>query len=469
MMDNNTLPPAMRRQSDISYGQHDTIGMPWFEDGTIIIHAQSTRFKVYRGMLADKSAVFADMLSRPTPSSAETDDLFTECPIIRLSDSAEDWEHMLDAVFNRRYTFTADGTPLPCTIVCSLLRLAHKYQFAEILEEIMERLSHSFPSTLEDWDAADRTWLIATNPASRADECALLAIARDLGLHPILPALLYQCVATGDCPIEPLLQSERLGHANAHACILGYRRIVALQARTTLVWATNDAIYIGCSAWPSCFSARQKIPRPALCGGMPLVHLLETWNDQWAGDMCRACKEIAKVAHESGRREGWRQLPHLFGLPPWEELLVNGKYIRIHRLESRTDIIRTLQAVTHLLASALTYMPPTPSMDILSRLPLPGLTARSSNTDKANFAMACHEMSVSIYYLGQSRDALQMMQKAVKIRRELVASDPAVYSVALAQSLGNMSNYLSDLGRHEEARKVMQEADEVYDSRPSKP
>ena len=79
--------------------------MPWFEDGTIIIHAQSTRFKVYRGMLADKSAVFADMLSLPEPSIAETDDLFYECPVVRLSDSAEDWEHMLEAVFNRKSVY----------------------------------------------------------------------------------------------------------------------------------------------------------------------------------------------------------------------------------------------------------------------------------------------------------------------------------------------------------------------------
>ncbi|KAF7979806.1 hypothetical protein HWV62_40866 [Athelia sp. TMB] len=112
-------------------------GTPWFEDGTIIIHAQSTRFKVYRGMLAEKSAIFADMLSLPRPASSSTtedDDFDDGCPVVRLSDTAEDWGCMLDNLFNRRHEFT----PLSFPVTLSLLRLGHKYQFADILGEILE-------------------------------------------------------------------------------------------------------------------------------------------------------------------------------------------------------------------------------------------------------------------------------------------------------------------------------------------
>ena len=204
------------------------------------------------------------------------------------------------------------------------MRLSHAYQFVDILDEITTRLTRTFPSTLEDWDDEDdRTRFIVTNPASRADEFALLPLARDLGLRAILPALLYQCVATTDCPLEPLLHGEPLARADTDTCILGYRRIVELQARTR-AWVTSDTIYVDCPAWPNCAS-RQKIPRPALCGGMPLVHLLRAWDGQWAGEMCYTCASAARMAHEAGRREAWRQLPALFGLPPWEELLANGE------------------------------------------------------------------------------------------------------------------------------------------------
>ncbi|KAF7979803.1 hypothetical protein HWV62_40860 [Athelia sp. TMB] len=335
----HTPPTTKRRRAHSSPDRLDAMaqrGTPWFEDGTIIIHAQSTAFKVYRGMLAAKSVIFADMLSlpKPEPSSIKCEDLYVnECPVVRLSDSGEDWGYILDAVFNRRYTFTSDGTPLSCAITCSLLRLAHKYQFVDLLEDIMERLTRTFPSTLEGWDAANRRSFIKMDPESSADEYDLLSLAHSLGVHSILPALLYQCVNIGDCPLEPLLLGEKrknerlveLDRADMKACIFGYRRIVELQADTTLAWISNDALYVGCFCWPNCFFSRQKVPLPAFCRGMPLVHLLDAWEDRWVSDMCRACAAAAKAAHEAGRREGWRQLPLLFGLPPWEALLANGE------------------------------------------------------------------------------------------------------------------------------------------------
>lgn len=109
-MDNATT-NAKRKLAEEHPDQPDATilkGTPWFEDGTIIIHAQSTRFKVYRGMLAEKSAIFADMLSLPRPASSSTtedDDFDDGCPVVRLSDTAEDWGCMLDNLFNRRSVY----------------------------------------------------------------------------------------------------------------------------------------------------------------------------------------------------------------------------------------------------------------------------------------------------------------------------------------------------------------------------
>ncbi|KAF7979811.1 hypothetical protein HWV62_40876 [Athelia sp. TMB] len=119
--------------------------MPWFDDGTMILHAQSTRFKVCLELLAQKSAFFADKLAllEPGPSGITNDNRFVQgCPVVHLPDKAEDWGYMLDALINRK-------TPLPFAIACSPLRLACVYEFVDLLEEIMERLTHTFPSTIE--------------------------------------------------------------------------------------------------------------------------------------------------------------------------------------------------------------------------------------------------------------------------------------------------------------------------------
>lgn len=165
-----------------------------------------------------------------------------------------------------------------------------------------------------------------------ADEYELLSLARNLGLRSIQPALFYQCINTTDCPLQRLLQGEKPGEGplfrlnieDAHRCILGYRNVVALQEKTTLSWVTNDTFYGGCSAWPNCSFCRRAFPLPRRVGGMPLIHLLKKWDDHWEGYMCRNCTLAAQAVHDAGRREGWRRLPSLFGLPPWEELLANG-------------------------------------------------------------------------------------------------------------------------------------------------
>lgn len=44
-------PSAMQPSNDV-----------WFDDGNVILQAESTLFKVYRGILAQNSSVFHDMV-----------------------------------------------------------------------------------------------------------------------------------------------------------------------------------------------------------------------------------------------------------------------------------------------------------------------------------------------------------------------------------------------------------------------
>ena len=68
-----------------------------FEDGNLAVVAGTTAFRVHRGVLSRKSALFKDLLSLPQPDSEEQ---WQGLPVVRLLDSAEDITMLLDAIYN---------------------------------------------------------------------------------------------------------------------------------------------------------------------------------------------------------------------------------------------------------------------------------------------------------------------------------------------------------------------------------
>ena len=74
--------------------KHDTL---WFEDGNIVIVTGNVGFRVYRGVLARKSAVFRDLFNLPQPPDSE---VFEECPVVRLHDPAADMARFLGVLYD---------------------------------------------------------------------------------------------------------------------------------------------------------------------------------------------------------------------------------------------------------------------------------------------------------------------------------------------------------------------------------
>jgi hypothetical protein len=69
--------------------------VPWFEDGNIILETEQTQFRVYRGILSRYSVVFKDMFDLSGPDG-EGD--VEGCPVVHLSDNAEELQHVLNAL-----------------------------------------------------------------------------------------------------------------------------------------------------------------------------------------------------------------------------------------------------------------------------------------------------------------------------------------------------------------------------------
>ncbi len=92
---------AKKARSDATQLVRD--GEFWYEDGTIILVARTVQFRVYKGVLADLSSVFADMFSLPQPTSSLLAGP-ADCPFVHLEDSPEDLRHILRALFPKKTT-----------------------------------------------------------------------------------------------------------------------------------------------------------------------------------------------------------------------------------------------------------------------------------------------------------------------------------------------------------------------------
>lgn len=74
----------------------------WYKDGSIVIEAETTQFRVYQGVLAAQSDVFADMFSIPQPPTEQRGELVEGCPVVKVQDTAIDWTYVLEALIARR-------------------------------------------------------------------------------------------------------------------------------------------------------------------------------------------------------------------------------------------------------------------------------------------------------------------------------------------------------------------------------
>lgn len=71
----------------------------WYPDGSVVLVAGTTAFRVYQGILTAESTIFSDLFSIPQPEAAEG---IVECPTVEVSDSVEDLRTLLRFLLNRR-------------------------------------------------------------------------------------------------------------------------------------------------------------------------------------------------------------------------------------------------------------------------------------------------------------------------------------------------------------------------------
>ena len=68
----------------------------WLKDGNVILQVESSQFRVHKSVLAMHSNIFKDLFDVPQP---EGELLIEGCPVVHLSDSAQDMENILSLLY----------------------------------------------------------------------------------------------------------------------------------------------------------------------------------------------------------------------------------------------------------------------------------------------------------------------------------------------------------------------------------
>lgn len=319
----------------------------WFREGTVVLQAGNTQFRVYRDVLSLHSKIFKGMFS-VSQCSLQDEALVEGCPLVRLCDSESDMEDMLRELYSYRSvqlhhtaplsgrnithacpTFTRPHTPDQrprLSYLAAMLRLGKKYFIDDMQFAAANQLRRCFPTTLRAFDESPPVGQVYAGSAIDS-MVQLLNVAQDTGLWSIMPAALYM----SDLTVEEVFEgvdlddgSTLLLHPDLQKRLLvGRDRLRSKQADGIYSWTRTNVA--GCQDQAKCGSAKQARLLKLTNISLEDAAYFMPWNARWGEGLCSTCIEDAMVTSEVSREGLWEELPSIWGLPPWNQLRANDR------------------------------------------------------------------------------------------------------------------------------------------------
>ncbi|KAJ7772110.1 hypothetical protein DFH07DRAFT_734473 [Mycena maculata] len=295
----------------------------WYDDGSVVLQAENTQFRLHWGVLAQHSSFFRDIKGLPQPPDQPT---VEGCPVVELQDATGDVEYLLKALYSP--TFLAESA-LPFWAVAALIRLGRKYDFREVLDKTVERVTFENPATLEQYDACrSREGVYATrrivpHPGILYD---MLTMARENNLLSVLPCAYLRATMTGSEAVwfHGIPRGDGttalLEPIDLQKCVSGRHNLLQHQWNhgNTLEWLKTSQ-YDDCTNPQWCGTWRHgRLGEIATAGLLGAFWLPSLWAN--AVGLCERCRHRAQESMASGRKKMWDELPSFFTLPAWSEL-----------------------------------------------------------------------------------------------------------------------------------------------------
>ncbi|KAJ7251578.1 hypothetical protein C8J57DRAFT_1474444 [Mycena rebaudengoi] len=275
----------------------------WFKDGTLVLAAENSLFRVYAGLLAKRSPVFHDMLQIPQPEDTE---IIDGCPVVRLADDERDLRYFLNALFDYEF-FGAFPATTTFDIVAGVIRLSTKYDVATLLS----RLALGSPS----WEIPDHEWI------------RVVLFAREMSIEWILPIAFYRVAEK--CTPAQLLHGIIVD--GVYFKLTPQDTLALIEYSLTIGRAAYAEVAQFLVLYGTCYQGKDKerclryrleacetVERRRADNIFPLN--LWTTEDLESLGVCYGCKSAMRVAWQGGLDAFWAGLPHRFGLSGWEAL-----------------------------------------------------------------------------------------------------------------------------------------------------
>ncbi|OJT05560.1 hypothetical protein TRAPUB_3609 [Trametes pubescens] len=317
----------------------------WYPDGSIILVAGDVEFRVFKGILAKHSPVFRDMFSLPQPSDPTSSASSAQdvCPVVHLSDSAEDLRHVLRAYMptgGPRYLSVACMVSAELTIAHSVffskepvgysydaisaaVRLGHKYQMSDLLDNALDYLKAYYPIDFDKWYAYKQ---YGPPSFTMAHHIGLVNLARLVDDAELLLMALLVCCTIDDTDIIHGFEREdgsreQLTLGDIGLCYVARSRLTAASVQIMLrvcrpevsaACQTERACSLG---FESVLIALEAIDDPSVITNPDPGFDAVGFDDAFrAAGVCAQCKEMVKERNLRERKAAWKKLPEIFGI-----------------------------------------------------------------------------------------------------------------------------------------------------------
>nr|GAT56153.1 predicted protein [Mycena chlorophos] len=317
-------PPAKRARVDDDAPSTPTRSDIWHYDGSVVLQAANTQFRVHWSVLTMHSSVFKDMYSVPQPDVAGP--TVENCPVVELHDDPQDLEYVLKALYDP--TLLSQQT-VSFDIVSALVRLGRKYDFKNLRKAGTERLLFENPSTLDDFDALQKRGgnprRVEYRKGYRFDVVNLL---QDADILSGLPHAYFEVVGTFK---RTGVNQERrpdgtyatLTPTDVSRVVLATQKLHNAQFRPGYALSgLHESPTDQCSSVQSCTEVRFCFLQQLVIGDTlfldPFTFPEEL--DALSRSFCAGCVKNIIEKVKAGRQRAWDELPSFFSLPSWDEL-----------------------------------------------------------------------------------------------------------------------------------------------------
>ncbi|KAJ7668687.1 hypothetical protein DFH06DRAFT_205875 [Mycena polygramma] len=300
----------------------------WYKDGSVVLQAQDTQFRVHWGVLAQASAFFHDLSGLPQPTDQPNVD---GCPVIEISDLVADVECLLTGLYNPGL-FNQKALPFP--YIASFVRLGRKYDFKDLFDIAVERLAFENPTTLEEYTALGT--VLSTAAGKRVSHSTtrivnyrgihydMLELARENDLLALLPCAYFRVARLSlESIFEEIQRPDgttcALSSMDRAICTRGHERLQHAQWKpdNTLSWVVLWKCSDNCAEHKKCDQARESVLRSILFNPAVYAFIVIEEIQKY---FCAGCAKMVGTSLATGQGKMWENLPSFFELPPWQEL-----------------------------------------------------------------------------------------------------------------------------------------------------